>query len=94
VISKRVNPVLFTIIYYLASIILILVGHAIEPTNLAGPGLDLIIFFVVIMCSIILLVRDCFKIKKDKAFLISAIIHFVFVAGVILVFNFPKIINK
>ena len=88
------NPVLFTVIYYLASIILILVGHTIEPTNLTGPGLDLIIFFVVIMCSIILLIRDYSKIKKDKAFLASAIIHFVFVAGIVLIFNFPKIIYR
>jgi len=92
------NRILFTIIYYIAATFLIFIGGKIEPTNLAGPGLDMIAYFLVFITSLVLLIRDLAKIKRGKQFIISAVIHSVFVVGTITTFvvliNFPHFFNS
>jgi hypothetical protein len=40
------NSVLLLIIYYLTGLLFLILTHYIDPTNLAGPGLDIIGFLV------------------------------------------------
>ena len=89
----KINRVLFTVIYYVIAAALFVIGSLIEPTSLAGPGFDMLVYFVVFISSIILFIIDLVKIKRGRQFIISATIHFIFIAGTIVILNFPHLFD-
>jgi len=72
---------------YVFGAFLVYVGNKIYPTNLAGPGLDLLIFLLLIICWFINLVYAIARIiKKDKTFVLPAIIHLFAFLAMLMVF--------
>jgi len=64
------------VLFYGFAILLIVIGAFISPTNLAGPGLDLLFVLIAIVGNIVLLFRSAFKlIKQGKAFRVAVAIH-------------------
>ena len=82
------NEVRFTLLYYLVIFTLIIIGGLISPTDLAGPGLDMLIILIAVICSVVLLIRNLLKVKAGKAFIISGAIHFIVNAIIVLAFIF------
>ena len=75
------NPFLL-ILYYVIGIGIIWISGLIAPTNLAGPGLDMLAFLILAIIFFILFLISFFKVlRKDKTFVVPLIIHIlVFVA--------------
>ena len=68
----------FTIIGYLAGIALIVLAHSIEPTNLAGPGLDIPVFLLVLITACVLTMRKVIAmVNHKKPFAQLVIIHMI-----------------
>ena len=63
-------------LYYIIVILLTFIFGLIDPTNLAGPGLDMLVVFLGIIGSIVLFAISLIKmIKKDRSYLTTLIIH-------------------
>jgi hypothetical protein len=72
--NKRIT--IYTLIFYIIGIAAIVIGNLIDPTNLAGPGLDALAFIIVALSSIILIVRAIMKlVKNDRSYLVPLGIH-------------------
>ncbi|HZE84202.1 MAG TPA: hypothetical protein VE035_07820 [Puia sp.] len=72
-----------TITYYLITFLLILIIHKLSPTNLAGPGLDLVVYFFALILSVALLGRSITKVKStDRS---SYWLLYINIAGTIVV---------
>jgi hypothetical protein len=69
---------LLNILYFLLLCVAILTIDMFSPTNMAGPGLDIVVYFIAILIGIILFIRNIMKIRHENrssyiAFGISAI---------------------
>ena len=72
------NSTVKTILYYLIAFILILIIHSLSPTNLAGPGLDIVVYFCSLIISLGLLGKSLARRKlndktADRPFLINLV---------------------
>jgi hypothetical protein len=47
----------------------------VSPTNMAGPGADIIPFFAAIICCVLFLFRDVFKSFDEKQFRWTILLH-------------------
>lgn len=52
---------------YVAAVLLVLRIHRYSPTNLAGPGLDIVVFFVCLVFAIGILAGNLVKTTKAGA---------------------------
>jgi hypothetical protein len=59
--GSLVEKPLFHATFYLSGFALLYAGHRIYPTNLAGPGLDLFVIVVMILCVLYLVIKTLFK---------------------------------
>ena len=59
------NKILGTAFYYLIALTLILIIGRLSPTNLAGPGFDLVVYIVAPIISLSLLAKSTIKRKSD-----------------------------
>ncbi|MBL4677795.1 MAG: hypothetical protein JKY70_16575 [Mucilaginibacter sp.] len=81
--STNRDGIILTIVAYIATYMLVLIGHAISPTNLAGPGLDALVLLIALITSISLIVRSIYKRIKHTG---DGIFIFLHVAGLITLF--------
>ncbi len=61
------NSVLLLLIYYLAGFSFLILTHYIDPTNLAGPGLDIIGFLVYLGVNIWLSVKTLIRVFRSTS---------------------------
>ena len=77
------------ILYYTVGIGLIWISGHIAPTNLAGPGLDMLALLILAIIFFILFLISFFKVlKKDKSFVVPLIIHILIFVAFIATFYF------
>lgn len=80
---KKIDSLRTTTYFYLFSVAGIFISHAIFPTNLAGPGLDIIFYLIFILGTCFFLFRSIFNlIKHGRVFLRNVMIN-----GVVLLIN-------
>ncbi|MBB3054436.1 hypothetical protein [Mucilaginibacter gotjawali] len=70
------NKVSFALVYYFIAFSLIIISHKIDPTNLAGPGLDFFVYPIILICSVVFLVKALFKAQRRAAAWMPFVIHF------------------
>ena len=79
------HKVYSTIIFYLLSILLLFIANRLDPSSLAGPGLDALVLVIALLWSIVLLVRCFIKVvKKNRAYIAPLVIHFIFWVGFVI----------
>jgi hypothetical protein len=67
---------LLPVSFYLPFYALIFISHKDYPTNMAGPGLDILVFGVYVVVSIFFIVKNTFLyFNVDKSFKNSCLIH-------------------
>ena len=77
---KKIAP---SILFYAIAIPLILTIHSVSPTNLAGPGLDIVVYGISAVATLIFLIRSLVRIKLgDQQSYVEAVVN---VIGVILI---------
>jgi len=65
-----------SIIFYLITFPLIIIAHRISPTNLAGPGLDFLLYGPAVVISLFLLIKNAFLyFNVDASLKYSCLIH-------------------
>jgi len=76
--NMTINNIITHISFYVISFITFFIAHKIEPTNMAGPGLDLLalLLIVILLCVIIIKTFSNKKITVKKKFVI-ALIHLI-----------------
>ncbi|RFZ92990.1 hypothetical protein D0C36_16525 [Mucilaginibacter conchicola] len=77
------NNVSLTIVAYIVTCLLVLIGHAVSSTGLDGPGLDALVLLIALITSISLIVRSIYKRIKHTG---DGIFIFLHVAGLITLF--------
>jgi hypothetical protein len=60
------NKITLTIGGYIITILLIIWAHKVDPISLAGPGLDCLVYPIVLICSIVSLLKSLRKIADNK----------------------------
>ena len=53
----QVNRPIFHLIFYLSGILILIGAHKIAPTNLAGPGLDLLVLTILLISSFAIAIK-------------------------------------
>ena len=66
--------------FYLLGYLLLYVSHTTEPTNLAGPGIDMIVLFILLIGILYLFIRTL--IKKDILLFSKIFITAIHILGV------------
>ena len=59
------KKIYLTILYYLVACLFILAIDTLSPTTMAAPGLDIVVFFVAVIVSVVLLGRSIIKVHSD-----------------------------
>ena len=57
---------LYSISYCILACIAIFFIHKISPTDMAGPGLDIIVYFLTILSSVVLVAKSIMKVRKGN----------------------------
>jgi hypothetical protein len=55
-----------SVLFYIITCSLILAIHGLSPTNMAGPGLDIVVYFVSAVITIAFLANSLLKIKAGN----------------------------
>lgn len=55
------NKLRTTIALYIIGCLLKIIGHAISPTSLAGPGLDLLVILIALLFSVFFIFKNIYK---------------------------------
>ncbi|MDB5139993.1 MAG: hypothetical protein JWR12_1909 [Mucilaginibacter sp.] len=85
------NKMKFIILYYIIAFSLLIIAHKIDPTNLAGLGLDVFVYLLVFLVSILLFVKNIAATRNNKGLWIMMLIHFIAFAVLIgVLFVHPK----
>jgi len=68
--TKELKPLMkrliLAVLFYFISCPLILNIHGLSPTNMAGPGWDIVVYFLSAVLTIVFLVTSIIKIKSDN----------------------------
>lgn len=83
---KSILPSLF---FYLVAFPIIIIAHGHDPTNLAGPGVDVLAYVLAILISIFLLVKNGVIFSTTSNFLTSSL--FIHIIGFISLIILPLI---
>lgn len=79
---KKSNSI---ILYYLVLIVLILTIHKLSPTNMAGPGLDIVITILALITGIALFAKSVMKVRSDdKSSYIPFIVNVIGILTIVL----------
>lgn len=85
------NKMKFIILYYIIAFSLLIIAHKIDPTSLAGPGLDVFVYLSVFLTGIILFVKNVAATLNNKGLWGMMLIHFIVFAVLIgLLFVHPN----
>jgi VIT1/CCC1 family predicted Fe2+/Mn2+ transporter len=61
------NKLSITIALYIIGCFLKIIAHAISPTSLAGPGLDLLVILITLLLSVFFILKSIYKqVKYSK----------------------------
>jgi O-antigen ligase len=91
----KTHKVYSAIGFYLLTFLVVIIGNLLEPTSLAGPGLDMVFGFIMLAWSIVLLARCFFKVvKKDKAYIPPLIVHSIFWIAFVVLCCITEAISK
>jgi len=71
---------LFHVALYLLGFLLLYVSHKVEPTNLAGPGLDMLVLLLLFIAILYLFIRTL--VKKNITVLTKIIITVIHILGI------------
>ncbi len=91
ILKKKIENPIFHIVFYLAGLTMLFSSNKIEPTNLAGPGLDLWVLLLLFVGMLYLLIVAW--IKKEITILSKIIISIIHILGIAIVIwwgNQPK----
>jgi len=77
------KKIILIILFYLIVAFYMVKAHGLSPTNLAGPGLDLLVYFLAFTISLVLLLRSILKARREEKSTIQLFI--VHLAGNLLV---------
>jgi len=83
------NKIVVTFLYYFIAFVLVFLAHKIDPTNLAGPGLDLLVYPVVFIGCVVLLGRSFYVDKGLKTFWLIISIHLLGLVWLVLILFIP-----
>jgi hypothetical protein len=92
------NNLLSLLIYYSIGLSLLIGAHHLDPTNLAGPGLDIPAFFVYFILCLALFIKTFLRISKIKRpltrpvlvnIILSLTINFVGIACLVIFLTSP-----
>lgn len=83
------NKILLTFIYYFIAFGLTIGIHHISPTNLAGPGLDMLVYSMVFISCIVLFARSFRGKRNAKLIWITSLIHFSGLSGLVIMLFIP-----
>ena len=77
------------ILYYLIVCASILAIHELSSTNLAGPGLDIVVYIAALIISIALLAKSMMKVQSaDKSSYIPFFVNVIGIITVILILHY------
>jgi hypothetical protein len=65
--AKKINPIRY-IIYNIVGLVLVLIIHHVSPTNLAGPGLDILFMLTYSVLSFLLMLLSSRYLAKDISY--------------------------
>lgn len=83
------NKNFLTVGYYIVGFYLVFIGHKVDPTNLAGLGLDIIFYPLVFIWSFILILKYLNKaIKENKSYWTLFSIHIIGFLSLLIFVNF------
>ena len=78
------RKILLVILYYVIACILIVVIHPLSPTNMAGPGLDIVVYFLTLVVGLALVTRSVIKWNfNDKIRVILFLINLIGISLII-----------
>ena len=80
---------LIQLIFYTVGISLIVLAHWIDPTNLAGLGLDLPMFVIIVLASLVMLGRVIMKFSTSKAYAWSLLVNLIGITFLVLMVVLP-----
>ena len=83
ILKSIIDKPLFHFSFYLVGLLLLYVSHKIEPTNLAGPGLDMLVLLMLFISILYLFIRTL--VKKNIIILSKVIITVVHILGVAII---------
>lgn len=72
----KITSALKLFLWYATGVVSIVIGNALSPTSLAGPGLDMVAMLIFLLCwpvSFFYAITRVFK--KDKHFVRPLIVH-------------------
>ena len=91
----KTHKVYSAIAFYLLAFLLIAIANRLDPTSLAGPGLDWFVLVITLVWSIVLLARCFIKVvKKNKAYIAPLIVHSIFWIAFVTCYCILEAINK
>jgi hypothetical protein len=64
--NRFMKTILIAVLFYFIACPFILAIHGLSPTNMAGPGLDMIVYFLSALFTIALLANSLFKISASN----------------------------
>jgi hypothetical protein len=74
---KGINEIVVIVICYIIAILLIVIGYKIAPTGLGGPELDLLVYIVTIVYSVVSIVLTFLKAQRGKEKWHPFFVHFI-----------------
>jgi hypothetical protein len=57
---------LYSVLNYVLAVVLVLTIHQVSPTNMAGPGCDLVVYLIAPLLGIMLLARSILRVRKGN----------------------------
>jgi hypothetical protein len=64
----RADTPISVLIYYVIGLSLLIITHEINPTNLAGPGLDIPAFLIYFILNIVIFFKTVIKLSDRKSY--------------------------
>jgi len=80
------KKIVLAILFYVIACWLILTIHSLSPTNMAGPGLDIVVYFVSVIVTVAFLVISLIKLRSGNK--LSYLNLFINLAGTLIIIIF------
>lgn len=78
------KKIILAILFYAAACLLVLTVHDLSPTNMAGLGLDIVVYLLIVIFSIALFAKSMMQISKDNFSRIYFIINAIGTVGIVI----------
>ncbi len=57
---------LYSILYIVLACVAVIYIHQFSPTDMAGPGLDIVVYFIAVLIGVVLLAKSIMKVSKGN----------------------------